>query len=90
MNLFQSVTSALDNTLASDPTAGKMPRQTEQKDKIFNCICMSEVLLHILLKMCNVKPHVKMLTLESEEKANIKFIPKVLLLLFLSHKDLTQ
>lgn len=27
MNLFQSVTSALDNTLASDPTAGRMLKQ---------------------------------------------------------------
>lgn len=27
MNLFQSVTSALDNTLASDPTAGRMLEQ---------------------------------------------------------------
>lgn len=27
MNLFQSVTSALDNTLASDPTAGRMLNQ---------------------------------------------------------------
>lgn len=36
MNLFQSITSALDNTLASDPTAGKIPRQTEFNDKIHN------------------------------------------------------
>lgn len=27
MNLFQSITSALDNTLASDPTAGRMLKQ---------------------------------------------------------------
>lgn len=25
MNLFQAVTSALDNSLAKDPTAGKLP-----------------------------------------------------------------
>lgn len=27
MNLFQSITSALDNTLASDPTAGRLLKQ---------------------------------------------------------------
>lgn len=27
MNLFQSITSALDNTLANDPTAGGMPKK---------------------------------------------------------------
>lgn len=47
MNLFQSVTSALDNTLASDPTAGKTvfyfiwdkigPLQTKSSTEIF-CI----------------------------------------------------
>lgn len=31
MNLFQSVTSALDNTLASDPTAGKMQKNKNKK-----------------------------------------------------------
>lgn len=33
MNLFQSITSALDNTLASDPTAGRMLKQERQSWK---------------------------------------------------------
>lgn len=37
MNLFQSVTSALDNTLASDPTAGRisLSNHCQYQDYIF-------------------------------------------------------
>lgn len=50
MNLFQSVTSALDNTLASDPTAGRISRY---QDYIFVALSMTPHGIKLSRKMKN-------------------------------------